>query len=115
MTSSSSTTVNLQESIAETDDAITLIVCSLARKIEESKLALQLLLELSENDLARNAIGSSQGCMLLLVSILGSDDPQAANDAKQLLENLSFLHENIVQMAKANYFGPLLHLLSSGK
>nr|XP_043614871.1 U-box domain-containing protein 44-like [Erigeron canadensis] len=103
-----------KESIAETEDAIKLIVCSLARKIEESKLALQLLIELSENDLARNVIGSSQGCILLLVTITGSDDPQAANDAKQLLEKLSFLEQNIVQMAKANYFGPLLHLLSSG-
>lgn len=103
-----------KESIAETDDAIKLIVCSLARKIEESKLALQLLMELSKNDVARNIIGSSQGCILLLVTLSGSDDAQAANDAKQLLENLSFLHQNIVQMANANYFGPLLHLLSSG-
>ncbi|KAI3750979.1 hypothetical protein L2E82_21948 [Cichorium intybus] len=103
-----------KETIAKTDDGIKLIVCSLARKIEESKLALQLLMELSENDVARNIIGSSQGCILLLVTISGSDDPQAASDAKKLLENLSFLQQNIVQMAKANYFGPLLHLLSSG-
>ncbi|KAI3756950.1 hypothetical protein L6452_04482 [Arctium lappa] len=103
-----------KESIAETDNAIKLIVCSLARKIEESKLALQLLMELSKNDVARNIIGSSQGCILLLVTLSGSDDAQAANDAKQLLENLSFLHQNIVQMANANHFGPLLHLLSSG-
>ncbi|KAI3783842.1 hypothetical protein L1987_42930 [Smallanthus sonchifolius] len=103
-----------KESIARMDDAIKLIVCSLARKIEESKLALQLLMELSDNDLARNMIGNTQGCILLLVTISGSDDPQAANDAKQLLDNLSFLNQNIVQMAKANYFGPLLHLLASG-
>ncbi|KVI07620.1 Armadillo [Cynara cardunculus var. scolymus] len=103
-----------KESIAKTDNAIKLIVCSLARKIEESKLALQLLMELSENDVARNIIGSSQGCILLLVTLSGSDDAQAAEDAKQLLENLSFLHQNIVQMANANHFGPLLRLLSSG-
>lgn len=104
----------MQESLAKTGDAIKLIVCSLARKIEESKLALQLLMELSENDSARDMIGNSQGCILLLVTISGSDDPQAANDAKRLLDNLSFLNQNIVQMAKANYFGPLLHLLASG-
>ncbi|XP_076898619.1 U-box domain-containing protein 43-like [Bidens hawaiensis] len=103
-----------KESIAKTGDAIKLIVCSLARKIEESKLALQLLMELSENDSARDMIGNSQGCILLLVTISGSDDPQAANDAKRLLNKLSFLNQNIVQMAKANYFGPLLHLLASG-
>ncbi|KAL7584048.1 U-box domain-containing protein 44 [Lactuca sativa] len=103
-----------KETIAKTDDGIKLIVCSLARKIKESKLALQLLTELSENEVARNIIGSSQGCILLLVTISGSDDPQVANDAKKLLDNLSFLPQNIVQMAKANYFEPLLHLLSSG-
>ncbi|KAJ0796412.1 putative U box domain, armadillo-like helical, Zinc finger, RING/FYVE/PHD-type [Helianthus annuus] len=103
-----------KERIAKTDDAIKLIVCSLARKIEESKLALQLLTELSDNDLARNMIGDSQGSILLLVTISGGDDLQAANDAKRLLDNLSFLNQNIVQMAKANYFGPLLHLLASG-
>ncbi|KAL7605631.1 hypothetical protein Lser_V15G16939 [Lactuca serriola] len=100
--------------IAKTHDGIKLIVCSLARKIKESKLALQLLMELSENEVARNIIGSSQGCILLLVTISGSDDPQAATDAKKLLDNYSFLPQNIVQMASANYFEPLLHLLSSG-
>ncbi|KAK9075242.1 hypothetical protein SSX86_003563 [Deinandra increscens subsp. villosa] len=103
-----------KESIAKTDDAIKLIACSLARKIEESKLALQLLTALSDNDLARNMIANTQGCILLLVTMSGSDDPQAANDAKQLLDNLSSVNQNIVQMAKANYFGPLLHLLASG-
>ncbi|KAK1431604.1 hypothetical protein QVD17_08075 [Tagetes erecta] len=103
-----------KESIAKTENAIKLIVSSLARKIEESKLALELLTELSDNDLARTMIGNSQGCILLLVTILGGDDPQAVNEAKQLLDNLSFVNQNIVQMAKANYFGPLLHLLTSG-
>ncbi|KAL4557203.1 hypothetical protein LXL04_035375 [Taraxacum kok-saghyz] len=103
-----------KETIAQMDDGIKLIVCSLARKIEETKLALELLMELSANEVARNIIGSSQGCILLLVTISGSNDPQAAIDAKKLLDTLSLLHQNIVQMAKANYFGPLLHLLSSG-
>uniref|UniRef100_A0A5B6Z597 Putative U-box domain-containing protein 43 n=1 Tax=Davidia involucrata TaxID=16924 RepID=A0A5B6Z597_DAVIN len=43
-----------------------------------------------------------------------SDDTQAAKDAQELLENLSILDQNVIQMARANYFGPLLHLLSSG-
>ena len=74
----------MQENIVKTDDAVKLIVCSLARNIEESKLALHLLRVLSENDMARNIIGKSQGCILLLVTISGSDDVQAASDAKQL-------------------------------
>lgn len=105
---------NRKERIANMDGAIEPIVFSLARKVEESKLALQLLLELSRTDVVRNTIGSIQGCILLLVTLSGSDDVQAAEDAGELLQNLSFLHQNVIQMAKANYCRPLLHLLSSG-
>ncbi|KAL7587813.1 hypothetical protein Lser_V15G37337 [Lactuca serriola] len=59
-----------KETIAKTHDGIKLILCSLARKIKESKLALQFLMELSENEVARNIIGSSQGCILLLIPYL---------------------------------------------
>ena len=96
------------------NNAIEAIVRSLARHIVESKLALQLLLELSRSNLVRDLIGNVQGCIFLLVTISSSDDPGAAKDAKELLENLSFLDQNVIQMAKANYFKPLLHLLSSG-
>jgi hypothetical protein len=34
--------------------------------------------------------------------------------AEELLENLSFLDQNVVLMDKANYFKPLLRLLSAG-
>ncbi|KAG5558892.1 hypothetical protein RHGRI_008741 [Rhododendron griersonianum] len=102
------------ERIAKVDDAIELIVHSLARKVNESKAALKLLLELSRNDVVRNLIGRVQGCILLVVTMSSSDDPQAAKDAHEILGNLSFLDENVVQMANANYFGPLLRLLSSG-
>jgi hypothetical protein len=43
-----------------------------------------------------------------------SDDNQAAADAQELLENLSFSDPNIIQMAKANYFKHLLQRLSTG-
>lgn len=62
----------------------------------------------------RDSIGNVQGCILLIVTMSGSDDTQAAKDAKELLENLSVLDQNVIQMAMANYFKPLLHLLSSG-
>ncbi|PSS04478.1 U-box domain-containing protein [Actinidia chinensis var. chinensis] len=103
-----------KERIAKVDNAILFIVRSLIRKVEESKSALQLLLELSRSNVVRNLIGSVQGCILLLVTISRSDDTQAAKDANELLENLSFHDQNVIQMANANYFGPLLRLLSSG-
>lgn len=96
------------------NNAIEATVRSLARNIVESKFALQLLLELSRSNLVRDLVGNVQGCIFLLVTISCSDDIGAAKDAKELLENLSFLDQNVIQMAKANYFRPLLHLLSSG-
>jgi len=43
-----------------------------------------------------------------------SDDGQAARDAQTLLENLSFSDQNVIQMAKTNYFKYLLQRLSTG-
>ncbi|KAL4594727.1 hypothetical protein ACB092_12G039900 [Castanea dentata] len=103
-----------KERISKVDNALESIVHSLARQIDEGKLALQLLLELSRSNVVRDSIGSVHGCILLLVTMLSGDEIQAAKDAQELLENLSFLHQNVIQMAKANYFKPLLHLLSSG-
>ncbi|KAL5738679.1 hypothetical protein ACOSP7_031440 [Xanthoceras sorbifolium] len=104
-----------KERIAKADHALESIVCSLARRIEESKLALQLLLQLSRIDAVRDVIGHVQGCMCLLVTMLNSDDPHASKDAQELLDNLSSLDQNVIEMAKANYFKPLLQLLSSGQ
>lgn len=103
-----------KEKIAEVDHALEFIVRSLARQIGESKLALQLLLELSRNNAVRDLIGNIQACIFLLVTTLNSEEIEAARDAGELLENLSFLDQNVIEMAKANYFKPLLRLLSSG-
>jgi hypothetical protein len=103
-----------QERIAKVDNALESIVHSLARQIDEGKLALQLLLELSRSNVVQDSIGTVHGCILLLVTMLSSVDIQAAKDAQELLENLSFLDQNVIQMAKANHFKPLLRLLSSG-
>ncbi|KAG6745527.1 hypothetical protein POTOM_050020 [Populus tomentosa] len=43
------------------------------------------------------------------------EEIQAAKDAEELLENPSFLDQNVALMAKANYFKPLLRLLSAVK
>lgn len=104
----------LQERLAKVDNAIESIVRSLGRRIEERKLAVALLLELSNYDILRDSIGKVQGCILLLVTMSSSDDSQASRDAKELLENLSFSDHNVVQMAKANYFKHLLQRLSTG-
>lgn len=96
------------------DNALESIVHLLARRIGESKLALHLLLELSRSRTARDCMGNVHGCILLLGTMLSDDDNQVARDAQELLENLTFLDDNVKQMAKANYFKPLLRLLSSG-
>ncbi|KAF6153681.1 hypothetical protein GIB67_000914 [Kingdonia uniflora] len=103
-----------KERIAEVDNSIESIVRSLARRVGESNLAATLLLELSKSDIVRDRIGIVQGCILLLVTMTSGNDSEAANDAKDLLENLSFRDHNVIQMARANYFKPLLQRLSSG-
>ncbi|KAF4399013.1 hypothetical protein G4B88_023607 [Cannabis sativa] len=103
-----------REKITRVDGALQFIVRSLARQSEESKVALHLLLELSTSNVALDLIGNAQGCILLLVTMLSSEDNQVATEALQLLEILSLQNSNVKQMAKANYFKPLLQLLSSG-
>lgn len=103
-----------KEKITTVDLAIESIVRSLGRRPEERKLAVALLLELSKYDLAQEHIGKVQGCILLLVTMSSGDDNQAARDATELLENLSYSDQNVIQMAKANYFKHLLQRLSTG-
>ncbi|MCD9642843.1 hypothetical protein HAX54_029877 [Datura stramonium] len=42
------------------------------------------------------------------------DDNKAAKDARDVLENISFSDDNVILVAKANYFKYLLQHLSSG-
>ncbi|XP_062000033.1 U-box domain-containing protein 44-like [Rosa rugosa] len=100
--------------ITAVDNALEAIVRSLARQSGESKVALQLLLELSRSSVARDLMGKVQGCILLLGTMLSSEDDQVTGYAIELLENLSCIDQNVIQMARANYFKPLLKLLSSG-
>ncbi|KAB1219692.1 U-box domain-containing protein 43 [Morella rubra] len=103
-----------KERIVRVDNAIEAVVRSLGRRVAERKLAVALLLELSKCNVVRDCIGKVQGCILLLVTMSTSDDIQAARDAQALLENLSFSDQNVIQMAKANYFKHLLQRLSTG-
>ncbi|KAI4355277.1 hypothetical protein L6164_004066 [Bauhinia variegata] len=103
-----------KERIAKVDNAIESVVRSLGRRVSERKLAVALLLELSKYDLVRDYIGKVQGCILLLVTMSSSDDNQAARDATELLDNLSYSDQNVLKMAKANHFKHLLQRLSTG-
>ncbi|XP_058738788.1 U-box domain-containing protein 43-like isoform X1 [Vicia villosa] len=103
-----------KERIVNVDNAIEFIVHSLGRRLVEGKLAVELLLELSKYDFFREYIGKVQGCILLLVTMSSSEDNQAARDATELLEKLSYSDQNVIQMAKANYFKHLLQRLSTG-
>ncbi|PIA34850.1 hypothetical protein AQUCO_03700253v1 [Aquilegia coerulea] len=104
---------DIKEKIADVENAIGSVVNSIGRR-SLSKLAVALLLELSKNGAVCERIGKVQGCILYLVNNLSSDDLQAAGDAKELLQNLACRDENIIEMAKANYFKHLLERLSSG-
>lgn len=103
-----------KERISKVENAIESIVRSLGRRVAERKLAVALLLELSKHDSVRECIGNVQGAILLLVTMSSSDDSQAASDAQALLGNLSFSDQNVIQMAKANYFKHLMMRLLTG-
>ncbi|KAH9316920.1 hypothetical protein KI387_018689, partial [Taxus chinensis] len=100
--------------ITEVDRAIDFIVRSLARDIGEGIKAVALLLEISKDKNACEQIGKVQGCILLLVTMSNNDNPQAAKGAKEILEYLSYSERNVIQMAEANYFQPLLQRLNEG-
>ncbi|XP_020570864.1 U-box domain-containing protein 44-like isoform X2 [Phalaenopsis equestris] len=102
-----------KEQLAGVNKLIEFIVMSLGRRSEERKMAVALLLELSSIEMICSKIGRVRGCIFLLVTTT-NDGNQAATDAMQLLEKLSYLDENVVKMAKANYFKPLLQRLRSG-
>ncbi|KAL7158960.1 hypothetical protein ABFS83_02G178000 [Erythranthe nasuta] len=103
-----------KERIAKVENSIETIVQFLGRRIGERKLAVSLLLELSKCLSVRDCLGKVQGCILLLVTTLSNTDPQSSSDAKDVLDNLSYSDENVILMAKNNYFEHLLQRLSSG-
>ncbi|KAE8708662.1 putative Pentatricopeptide repeat (PPR) superfamily protein [Hibiscus syriacus] len=103
-----------KDRVAKVDGAIEFVVRSLGRRMDERRLAVALLLVLSKYDVLRDSIGKAQGCILLLVTMASGDDNQAARDAEEILENLSFSDQNVILMARANYFKHLLQRLSTG-
>lgn len=88
-----------------------------------SKLALALLLHLlhagtlgapARNYSVYTKLTQATGSILLLVTSLNGKDAEAVGLAKQILEQLCDEDQNIVEMAKANWFTPLIHRLCHG-
>lgn len=90
-----------------------LIVRSLARNATERREAVGLL-RLSESQKVRQRLGKIQGCIVMLVSLLNGEDPSVSDDAKDLLSVLSFNTQNVLHMAEAGYFKPLIQHLENG-
>lgn len=93
---------------------LSVLVKSLTRDVEERKEAVALLTSLSDIPAVRRRIGRIQGCILMLVSIYNEEDQEASNDAGRLLNALSNNIQNVLNMAEAGYFKPLIQYLKEG-
>ncbi|KAF9688758.1 hypothetical protein SADUNF_Sadunf01G0021300 [Salix dunnii] len=93
---------------------LSVLVKSLAREADEGREAVGLLSELSDVSEVRRRIGRIQGCIVMLVAMLNVDDPIASHDAAKLLAALSSNPQNVLHMAEAGYFKPLVRCLKEG-
>ncbi|XP_038892373.1 U-box domain-containing protein 44-like [Benincasa hispida] len=90
------------------------LVKSLAGDEEERREAVGLLLELCDLVNVRRRLGRVQGCIVMLVAILKGDDQIASSDARKLLNVLSGNTQNVLYMAEAGYFKPMVQHLIEG-
>ncbi|KAI3900318.1 hypothetical protein MKW92_034275 [Papaver armeniacum] len=95
-------------------ESLTILVKSLARNVEESREAVGLLLHLSEIVEVRRRIGRIKGCIIMLVALLNGENQLASCDAGKLLNALSSNTQDVLHMAEAGYFRPLVHHLKEG-
>ncbi|KAL5708334.1 hypothetical protein ACHQM5_019140 [Ranunculus cassubicifolius] len=95
-------------------NALSTLVKSLSRDAEERREMVGLLLSLSEIQLVRRRIGKTQGCIVMLVALLNGDDPRASSDAGMLLSALSSNTQDVLHMAEACYFKPIVQQLKEG-
>ncbi|KAL5760318.1 hypothetical protein ACOSQ2_019156 [Xanthoceras sorbifolium] len=102
-----------KEKMADVDSLLALVK-SLTRDVEERREAVGLLLDLSDLPAVWRRLGRTQGCIVMLVSMLNGDDLVASNDAGKLLNALSSNTQNALHMAEAGYFKPLVHYLQEG-
>ncbi|MQM02492.1 hypothetical protein Taro_035256 [Colocasia esculenta] len=104
---------SLQENMADAGSLST-IVRSLTRDSEESRKAVRLLLDLAVIPRARQRMGKVQGCIVMLVTFLNGEDHCVSSDARKLLDALSSNTQNVLLMAEAGYFNPLVQYLKRG-
>lgn len=99
------------------------VVRCLARNISVSKLAVALLRELIQpslpgkpfpNSRFYNKLSQDPTALLLLVTLLNGGDVEAAQNATEILEELCDKDQNIVEMAKVNWYIPLMDRLRNG-
>ncbi|XP_068659310.1 U-box domain-containing protein 44-like isoform X2 [Aristolochia californica] len=102
-----------KEKMADTE-YLTTVVKSLSRDAEVRREAVGLLLTLSEVQKVRRRIGKVQGCIVMLVSLLNGEDPCASSDAAKVLNALSNNTQNVLHMAEAGYFKPLVQYFHEG-
>lgn len=95
-------------------ETLSTIVRSLTRDTEESREAVGLLRDLSVIQKVRQRIGRVQGCIVMLVTLFNGDDCRASHDAGKILMALSSNTQNVLLMAEAGYFIPLVQYLKEG-
>lgn len=122
----------LRTIIAENDDnkkqlvdagGVEHAVRCLARNINVSKLAVALLVELLQSSLpgmpsqapvVLEKLSQEVGAILLLVTLCNGEDAEAAQSAEQILKQLYYKDQNVVEMARANWYTPLIERLRYG-
>lgn len=95
-------------------ESLSTIVRSLTRDVDESREAAGLLMDLSVIPKVRQRIGRVQGCIVMLVTLFNGGDRRALHDAGKLLIALSSNTQNVLLMAEAGYFVPLVQYLKEG-
>lgn len=90
------------------------IVGTLSKDVAERREAVGVLLSLSDLPAARRRLGKIQGCIVMLVAILHGEDSVTSVDASKLLNALSSNTQNVLHMAEAGYFKPLVQYLKEG-
>lgn len=102
-----------QERLASIE-ALSSIVRSLSRDVDETREAIALLLDLSDIPQVRQRIGRIKGSIVMLVTLRNAHEPGTHDDAEKLLHMLSSNPQNVLLMAEAGYFRPLIHYLKEG-
>ncbi|XP_066313270.1 U-box domain-containing protein 43-like [Miscanthus floridulus] len=95
-------------------EALSSIVRSLSRDVDERREAIAVLLDLSDIPQVRQRIGRIKGCIVMLVTLRNAHESGTVDDAEKLLSILSSNPQNVLLMAEAGYFLPLIQYLKQG-